>query len=423
MHLFETEFFYYKNDELYCEQVNLKTLVEKFSTPLFVYSKNYLKQRYEEFDKAFSFVNRKIFFACKANNNLSIIKLLVKLGAGVDVNSAGELMKALKAGANPKDLIMSGVGKTDEEIELALQKGIKLLKVESWEEAETINKIAEKIRTTAEIAFRINPDVDPKTHPYISTGLSENKFGISMDEAFDVCKEALNLKNIVLSGLDMHIGSQITIMKPYVEAAEKLAEFYIKLKENGAPLKHFDIGGGMGVKYFNENPFSISSLAENLKPILLKLDADIYFEPGRFFTANSGILLTKVLYSKKNKNKNFIIVDAAMNDLLRPSIYGAYHHIQPLKLDKSAEVITADIVGPVCESGDFLAKNREIYKSGRGDYLAVMSAGAYGMAMSSNYNLRRRAAEVLVDGDKFYEIRKRETYDQMFANELEIDII
>jgi len=422
MEYFETNFINYHNEKLYCESISVEELAEKFSTPLFIYSANEIKKRYKEFFDAFDYANRKIFFACKSNNNLSIIKLFLNLGAGIDVNSAGEILKALKAGASPEDLIMSGVGKTDEEIELAIKTGIKLLKVESFEEAIVINEIAKKLNKKAEIAYRINPNVDPKTHPYITTGLSENKFGFSIDEAFDVCKETLKFENVSLVGVDMHIGSQITKVDPFVEATEKLAEFYIEAKRAGAPLKHFDIGGGMGVRYFNEKPFNIKELADMLKPIIAKIDAHIFFEPGRYFMANAGILVSRVLYTKKNKSKNFIIVDAAMTELMRPTLYGSYHHIQPVVIDKTREDIVADIVGPVCESGDFLAKNRTISKSLRGDLLAIMSSGAYGMAMSSNYNMRKRAAEILVDGDKYYEIRKRENYDYIFANEPDIVI-
>jgi diaminopimelate decarboxylase len=375
-----------------------------------------MKDHFQEFENAFKAINHKIFYACKANYNINIIKLFNDLGAGIDVNSAGEFYRAVKAGVHPQNMIMSGVGKTRDEIKLALEKNIHLIKAESLGEIELISEVAEEIGKTAPIAIRVNPNVDASTHPYISTGLAENKFGIDETTALEIFKNARKLKNIQLVGIDMHIGSQITKVDPYVEAVNKLVELVKKLIDEGINLTHIDIGGGMGIKYFDEQPFTPQQLADALIPILKKVDCEIFFEPGRSLTANGGCLVSKVLYSKSNLDKNFLVVDAAMNDMLRPSIYKAYHHIQPVDIS-DADEFTADIVGPVCESGDFLGKNRKIKKCKSGELIAVMSAGAYGMVMSSNYNARRRAAEVLVDDTKFTVIRERETFEQLMQNE------
>lgn len=414
---FKSDYFKYINDELHCENVNLKHLAEEFGTPLYVYSKNYFIDRFKELDEAFKLVNHKIYFASKANFNLSVIKTFYEAGSGVDVNSAGEFYRAIKAGVNPKDILLTGVGKTDDEIALGLQKGVFVIKAESLEEVYVINDIAAELDMIAPIAIRVNPDVDAETHPYISTGLAENKFGIDSIYAYDMFLECAKLSNIELVGIDMHIGSQITKIEPFVEATLKMAELFKKIKAAGIPLKHFDIGGGIGVIYNEENPFSPKELAEKLVPIFMQLDAEIMFEPGRFLTANGGVLLTNVLYTKTNSlGKNFIVVDSAMTDLLRPSLYKSYHHVQPLEKIDNIDFI-ADIVGPVCETGDYIAKEREITMVGRGDKLAIMSAGAYGMAMASNYNGRRRAAEIIVDGDEYKLIRSRETFSHLIFDE------
>lgn len=414
---FKSDYFKYINDELHCENVNLKHLAEEFGTPLYVYSKNYFIDRFKELDEAFKLVNHKIYFASKANFNLSVIKTFYEAGSGVDVNSAGEFYRTIKAGVNPKDILLTGVGKTDDEIALGLQKGVFVIKAESLEEVYVINDIAAELDVIAPIAIRVNPDVDAETHPYISTGLAENKFGIDSIYAYDMFLECSKLSNIELVGIDMHIGSQITKIEPFVEATLKMAELFKEIKAAGIPLKHFDIGGGIGVIYNEENPFSVKELAEKLVPIFMQLDAEIMFEPGRFLTANGGVLLTNVLYTKTNSlGKNFIVVDSAMTDLLRPSLYKSYHHVQPLEKIDNID-FTADIVGPVCETGDYIAKEREITMVGRGDKLAIMSAGAYGMAMASNYNGRRRAAEVIVDGDEYKLIRSRETFSHLIFDE------
>jgi diaminopimelate decarboxylase len=417
MQYFNSDYFTYKNDRLYCEDISITEIVEKLGTPTYIYSKNYFIDRYNEFNKAFKDIRHTIFYACKSNFNISVIKTFGDLGSGVDVNSEGELIRALKAGISPKNIIFSGVGKTSEEIKIGIETGVLMLKAESVEEINLINQVASSLNKVAPIALRVNPDVDAESHPYISTGLAENKFGIESKVAFEIFKESKKFKNLKFVGIDMHIGSQITKIDPFVAAVEKLSELYLQIKSKGVPLEHFDIGGGIGIPYNHDSIFSLNSFAEALKSSLKKINGDIFFEPGRFLTANGGTLAIKVLYTKKNHNKNFIIVDGAMNDLLRPSIYGAYHHIQPVVKHENRKTIEADIVGPVCESGDFLAKKREFMECKREEYLAVMSAGAYGMTMASNYNARRRPAEVLVDGSKFKVIRSRETFDNLLFDE------
>ncbi len=421
MNFFNTEYFTYKGNKLFCDNVPLELIARSAGTPVYVYSKKFFIDRYNEFNEAFKSVNHKIFFSAKSNYNINVIRIFSDCGGGIDVNSAGELYRALCAGVDPKNIIQTGVGKTEEEIEAGINARVRLIKAESLDEIYLIDKIAGKLNKKIETAFRINPDVDAKTHPYISTGLSENKFGISSKDAVKSFEEASKLKNISLTGIDMHIGSLVSGASPYVEAVDKLAEIFFELKSKGIVLKHFDIGGGMGVKYNNEEPFDIKNFSELLVPKFERLNCEIWFEPGRFLTANGGVLLSKILYIKKNGDKNFIITDAAMNDLLRPSIYGAYHHIQPVEKEDNRKEIIADIVGPVCESGDFLAKNREITEMKAGDFIAVMSAGAYGMTMSSNYNARRRAPEVIVDGDKFFITRGRENFEHLLYDEKIID--
>jgi diaminopimelate decarboxylase len=417
MNIFDSSYFTYKSDELFCENVSVKKIIQEVGTPAYIYSKNYFIDRYKEFSEAFQDIPHTIFYAAKSNFNLNVIKTFVDLGSGVDVNSEGELKRALLAGADPYKLILTGVGKTLNEIRLGLQKDLLMIKAESEEELELINAIAGEMKKNVRVAIRVNPAVDAQTHPYISTGLSENKFGIDSKLALSLFKDKNRFKNISFIGIDMHIGSQITSIQPFAEAVEKLSQIYFDLKDNGVKLEHFDVGGGIGVKYGNEETFTIKDFAKAISPILKKLDCNIFFEPGRFLTANGGILAAQVLYTKKNGDKNFIVTDTAMNDILRPSIYGAHHHIQPIELHSDRKEIVADIVGPVCESGDFLGRKRKIQESKSGEYLAVMSAGAYGMVMASNYNARRRPPEILVNGDKFYVVRSRETYDHLLFDE------
>lgn len=417
MHYFETEFIKYKNNELFIENVKASELIKQFGTPLYVYSKNHFINQYRKFDNAFSEIDHQIFYAMKSNFNLSVINTFVQLGSGVDVNSEGELFRALKTGISPTKLILTGVGKTKDEIRLGLDKKVMMIKAESEEEVELINKIASEMNITAPVALRVNPDVDAKTHPYISTGLSKNKFGIDSSTALSIYRRRNEFKNIQFTGIDMHIGSQITTIEPFVEAISKMSDLYFQLRDEGLELKHFDVGGGIGVQYNNEKSFTIEEFAERTIPLFKKLNCKILFEPGRYLTANGGVLLTEVLYNKQNGNKKFIIVDAAMNDLLRPTIYQAYHHIQPLMQHKDRIDIVADIVGPVCETGDYFARDREITKTYSGEFLAIMSAGAYGMTMSSNYNARRRPPEIIVDKENVFVSRSRETFDHLLWDE------
>ncbi len=417
MEYLNSEYFTYKNNSLYCEDAKVEEIARAFGTPVYIYSRSFLVDRAMEFQNAFKDIKHTVFFACKSNFNLSVIKTLGDAGCGVDVNSEGELYRALKAGIKTDKIILSGVGKTLDEIKLGLEKNLLMIKAESRQELELINAAATSLNKIAPVAIRVNPDVDAKTHPYISTGLSENKFGIDTVSAFNIIKSSDKFQNIKFVGLDMHIGSQITSIAPHLEAVKKLAELYYKLSEHGIKLEHLDLGGGIGVPYHNEKTFKISELANALKPVLQKLECDIFFEPGRFLTANAGILVAQVLYTKSNNHKKFIVVDTAMNDLLRPSIYGAYHHIQPVTIIDERDKIIADVVGPVCESGDFLAKNRDLSEFKQDEFIAVMTAGAYGMVMASNYNGRRKPAEVLVDGNRFKLIRSRETFEHLIYDE------
>lgn len=417
MQYFENEHIRYKNNQLFVEDINVKDLAKEFETPLYIYSKNHFINQYKQFENAFKDINHKIFYAMKANFNLSVINTFVKLGSGVDTNSEGELYRALKTGIDSSKIILTSVGKTKNEIRLGLEKNVLMIKAESEEEIELINKIAIEMKKIARVAIRVNPDVDAKTHPYISTGLSSNKFGVDSKTALSIYRRRKDFSNIEFIGIDMHIGSQITSIDPFVEAVQKLSELYFEIEKDGLKLKHFDVGGGMGVSYNGGNAFSINEFAEQTIPLFKKLNCEIIFEPGRFLTANGGILVTEVLYNKRNGDKNFIVVDAAMNDLLRPSIYQAYHHIQPIQKFDNLDEMIADVVGPICETGDYFARDRNITKSKSDELLAVMSAGAYGMVMSFNYNGRRRGAEILVDGNNYYVIRSRETFDHLIWDE------
>lgn len=417
MNYFENKYIQYKNNQLYIEDISVNDLARQFGTPLYIYSKNHFIEQYKMFENALKDVNHKIFYAMKANFNLSVINTFINLGSGVDANSEGEFYRAIKAGANPGKIILTSVGKTKNEIKLGLENNVLMIKAESEEEIELINSIAKEMNKVAKVAIRVNPDVDAKTHPYISTGLSSNKFGVDQKTALSIYKRRKNFSNIEFTGIDMHIGSQILEINPFIEAVQKLSDLFFEVKADGLTLKHFDVGGGMGVSYDGNPSFTIEEFANKTKSLLKKLDCEIIFEPGRYLTANAGILATEVLYNKKNGDKNFIIVDAAMNDLLRPSIYQAYHHIQPISKNDYRKDIVADIVGPICESGDYFAKDRKITESKSGELLAITSAGAYGMVMSFNYNGRRRAPEVLVDGNKYELIRSRETFDHLIYDE------
>ena len=408
--------FSYENKEMFCEDVKVADIVRDVGTPAYIYSKTSFVEAFREFDTAFSGVDHLVCYSLKANSNLNVCRIFYDAGSGIDCNSGGEFFRAMKAGVDPHRIVFTGVGKTEEEIRAVLQHPVIMLKAESLQELHLINAIAGELNVKAPVGIRVNPDVDAKTHPYISTGLSENKFGIDSSQAVHAFELAASLPNLRIVGIDMHIGSQITNAAPIIEACRKLAELATVLKSRDIALSHFDIGGGLGISYDRGTSTSPRELAKELLPILTGVGCKILFEPGRFLTANAGILATKVLYTKQNKNKNFIIVDAAMNDLLRPSLYKAFHEIRPVT-QKSEGTIVADIVGPVCESGDFLAQGREIQNCNQGDILAVMSAGAYSFVMSSNYNQRRRAPEVIVKGNKYYVVRERETYEDLVAKE------
>lgn len=416
MNYFENDVFRYQGGELYCELVPIREIALHCDTPCFVYSKQGMIARYNRLKSAFAPLDVTVFYALKANFNLSVLKVFLEAGSSLDVNSAGELYRALKAGATGDKLLLTGVGKRIEEIEAGLNAGVTMVKAESREEVELLQSIAAEKNITIEIALRVNPNVNPETHPYISTGLAENKFGIPIEEAKDIYLAHSRYSHLKFTGIDMHIGSQITTPRPHAEAAEILAGIYSELQKKGVPLSHFDIGGGFGVNYQPGSEVQIEDFAKELLPVLNKITGKIYLEPGRSLIANAGALLSRVQYRKNNGVKEFVVVDAAMTDLLRPSIYGAYHHIQPVVQTDNADIV-ADVVGPVCESGDFLAKSRPLTDLHRNDVLAVMSAGAYGMVMSSNYNARSRAAEVLVSGNKFKVIRSRETYSHQIYDE------
>lgn len=412
-------FFHYQDGQLFIEGCAVSELAQQFGTPLYLYSKAALTTYWQAYQEVIDhYKNVLVCYAIKANSNLAILNTFAKLGAGFDLVSGGELMRALKAGADPRKIIFSGVGKQAWEIEAALNAGIKCFNVESIPELTAISMIAQRLGKTAPISLRVNPDVDAKTHPYISTGLRENKFGIDISLARDIFKQAYSLPNIEVVGVDCHIGSQITDISSYGDAADRLIHLLNQLKIEGIALHHVDIGGGLGIRYTDEivpDPIILAQLVKT------KFDAagfgnlELVMEPGRSLVGNAGILLTQVQFVKPTEARNFAIVDAAMNDLIRPTLYDAYHGVLPVQVSSEATALY-DIVGPICESGDWLAKQRELAIKA-GDYLAIESAGAYGFTMSSQYNTRPRAAEVLVDGGQAHLIRERETVEQLYALE------
>ena len=408
--------FQYKNGQLHAEDIAVADLVYEYGTPLYIYSASTLKRHFKAFDSAFAGIDHLTCYSVKANSNLSFLKILAQEGAGTDIVSGGELFRALRAGVDPKKIVYSGVGKKAVEIKEALFADILMFNVESEQELERINAVAEDLGKVARISLRINPDVDPKTHPYVSTGLKENKFGLSRSDALRVYAKAMSLPHVEPVGIDCHIGSQLTQLSPFMEALDKLKEFHGQLVEMGIKIKYLDLGGGRGITYNEETPPHPEELGRALVESLKDLDLTLILEPGRVIAGNTGILVTEVQYTKTNEDKNFVIVDAAMNDLVRPSLYGSYHRIAPVR-EGNGEEMTADVVGPICESGDFLAKNRTFPKVGQGDLLAAFSAGAYGFVMSSQYNSRARAAEIMVEGDKHVLIRKREVYNDLVALE------
>ena len=414
--------FQYHGDQLYCEEFPIQTIAEQVGTPFYLYSLNTLENHFKAFDSAFSKIEHLVCFSAKANSNLAILRVFVRLGGGVDVVSGGELFRAMKAGANPDKIVYSGVGKRREEIEYALELPILMFNVESSQELVTIDQIAGKMGTQAPVSLRVNPDVDPRTHPYVSTGLKKNKFGINLQKSADEYLLASTLPNVKVIGVSCHIGSQLTDLGPFLDAGQRIKELVLKLRAEGIHIQYMDLGGGLGITYHQEEPPHPREYAQSLLGELSGIDCTLILEPGRVIAGNAGILVTQVLYTKEGGEKNFIIVDAAMNDLIRPSLYGSYQRIQPVQRNNRTEIV-ADVVGPICESGDFLAKDRKLPKVEPGELLAVMSAGAYGFSMSSNYNSRPRAPEVLVARDRFYTIREREDYDDLIKGEFVPDFL
>jgi diaminopimelate decarboxylase len=407
--------FTFKNNHLHAEDVPLADIAEKYGTPCYVYSRATLERHFNVYLSALAGLPSLICFAVKANSNLAVLNVLARLGAGFDIVSGGELQRVLAAGGDPAKIIFSGLGKTQAEIKQALDAKIHCFNVESHSELIRLNQIAMSLGTTAQVSLRVNPDVDAGTHPYISTGLKENKFGISSGNALDVYREAATLEGIELIGIDCHIGSQLTTVAPFLDAIDKLLDLVDQLASEGIVLKHFDMGGGLGVTYNEEHPPSPAELIDAVKGRFANRSLTLMLEPGRSIAANAGVFLTKVEYIKTTEHKNFAIVDGAMNDLIRPALYSAWQEIVPVK--KSTQpAIAYDVVGPVCESGDFLGKDRPLAVA-QGDLLAVRSAGAYGFVMSSNYNTRPRVPEIMVDGQNTYEVRRRETVAELLALE------
>nr|WP_053979864.1 diaminopimelate decarboxylase [Marinagarivorans algicola] len=404
-----------ENDSLHFEQVNLNTLANQYGTPCFVYSRKALIDAYQAYASALGDWPGAICYAVKANSNLGVLSLLAEQGAGFDIVSGGELERVLRAGGDPAKIVFSGVGKSASEIARALNVGVGCFNVESQSELETLSQVASTQNTVAPISIRVNPDVDANTHPYISTGLKENKFGIDITEAISVYKHAASLPGLRINGVDCHIGSQLTETQPFLDALERVLKLVDTLAGEGIDIRHLDLGGGLGVTYNDETPPAISDYINAIKARLGNRDIALMFEPGRSIAANAGILLTKVEYLKPTEHKNFAIVDAAMNDLIRPALYQAWQDIVPVNPRKTPP-LTWDIVGPVCETGDFLGKDRKLALE-QGDLLAIKSSGAYGFTMSSNYNSRPRACEIMVDGARTFIVRQRETLDDLMALE------
>ena len=413
--------FEYRDGEMFAEGVPLKRIAREVGTPAYVYSLATLKRHFRVFDQAFAKVPHIVCFSVKANSNLALLRAFAKQGSGFDIVSGGELFRALKAGGDPKKIVFSGVGKKKQEIEYALNTGILMFNVESDEELTALNEIAAGIRKKAPISLRVNPDVDPQTHPYISTGMKKAKFGVDIKKSLETYKKALALPNIDVVGVDCHIGSQLTSLTPFVDALAKVREYLDRvlageMEKEGAQIRYLDLGGGLGINYHDETPPLPDEYAKAIVEGLEGLAVTLILEPGRVIVGNAGILLTEVQYLKETDTKKFVIVDAGMNDLIRPALYGSYQAIRPI-VESKAEPIIADVVGPICESGDFFAKDREIARPRRNDLLAIMSAGAYGFTMASNYNSHPKPPEVLVDGDQYYVVRKRETMEDLINGE------
>ena len=405
--------FHYREGVLFCEEVPLITVARQVGTPCYVYSKNTLLENCRHFQSSFRAIDPLICYAVKANSNLSILRLFLEEGCGFDVVSAGELYRLKKVGANPQEIVFSGVGKTVQELEMAIEEGLLAINVESLPELETLIEISRDKSRSTSVSFRMNPDVDAQTHPYIATGLRQHKFGIDLDQISPIIEALRRAPWLQLRGVGFHLGSQILDVEPFLDAFLRLKRVAAEFRAEGFPVEHLDLGGGLGIPYKDEKPVDLDRYAH-----FLEKERDHYrilFEPGRFLVGDAGVLLNQVLYRKTNRGKNFVVVDGAMNDLLRPSLYQAYHEV--LTLEQGSEEILADVVGPVCETGDFFARDRSLPALEQGHYLAIMNAGAYGFPLSSNYNSRPRAAEVLVEGNQVGIIRRRETLEDLIRGE------
>ena len=409
-----------KNGEYFAENVPLAKIADDYATPTYVYSKQALTNAFERFSSGFSGTNHLVCFAVKSNPSLAILNTFAKLGAGFDIVSGGELARVIAAGGDPAKVVFSGVGKTEAEMRFALEAGIFCFNVESASELDRLNAVAASMNKVAPISLRVNPNVDAKTHPYISTGLKNNKFGVAYEDALSLYQKAAAMRNIEIHGVDCHIGSQLTELNPFLDALDRVLALVDALESAGIHIQHIDAGGGIGICYSDETPPDFADYAKAMREKMAGRNIKMVFEPGRALVGNAGVLLTKVEYLKHGETKNFAIVDAAMNDLMRPALYDAYHEIAAVKPNAKTQSQVYEVVGPVCESGDFLGHDRNLAIA-QDDYLAVFSAGAYGMSMSSNYNTRPRAAEVMVDGDKVYEIRQREKVADLFALEKIVD--
>lgn len=415
-------FFEYKNDELQCEDIPIREIAEKVSTPFYLYSYHTLVRHFTVFDEAFKGIPHLVCYSAKSNSNLALLRLFVNLGGGVDIVSGGELYRAIRAGADPGKIVFSGVGKREDEIEYALKVGILMFNVESSQELQVINEVAGRIGKKAPISIRVNPDIDAKTHPYISTGLKQNKFGIDILRAPMAFRLATQLPKVQVVGIDCHLGSQIIEAEPFMEGLRKLKRLVEDLRKEGMEIQYLDLGGGLGITYEDEEPPHPVEYASTILEDIKGFGCTLILEPGRVIVGNAGVLVSRVLYTKENEEKRFVIVDAGMNDLVRPSYYGSYHQILPVKQETREEII-ADVVGPICESSDFLAKGRKLPDLRSGELIAVMSAGAYGFSMSTNYNSRPRVAEVLVRDDQMFVIRQRENYEDLIRGEVIPDFL
>lgn len=422
--------FSYRNGELYCEEVPIEKVAQEVGTPFYLYSYGTLIENYRNFENALKKISHLVCYAFKANSNSTLCTILVNAGCGAEVASLGELKQALDLGVPSRKIILNGNGKTIEEMELAIKSNIMMVNVDSFEELFLLNQVAIRLGKKARIALRVNPDIEPHTHPYVATGIAKSKFGFELDRVLEAYKLARRLGNLEICGIHMHIGSQITRLEPFVSGLKKLITVSDKLKKNGIRLQHVNVGGGLGITYWNERPPTPKSYARALMPLIRKIGSKGIFEPGRAIVGNAGILVAKVLYVKEMFSKRFLVVDSGMSDFIRPTLYNAYHEIKPVRIEQTIKgkwiverpsswppgtkrVMVADIVGPICESGDFFAKDRVLPKVASGDFLAIFSTGAYGFTMSSNYNSRYRPCEVLVKKDGYSIIRRRETYQDL----------